>query len=292
MEKHLSNESIPDENSESIPDGDAEADEQPAQQAGGKFLTLSRSHHRALERQYLGSKAPAPKISDLEAQMAELKALYKQKFGEDCDAGEDAEADEQPVQQAGGKSLTPRRPHHRALERQYLGGGMGGVGAPAGDNTAGMLSGTVKGWVGNKGFGFVAPADGGDNLFCHRSVFEDGHALEIGSPVMYVAGWDDQKGKMAITKLAGAVGVGDKREKGTVKSWSEEKGFGFVESGNGGETVRRLYPSARADGQLLPRAAPYYTQQWDDQRGKIQAINVMGAAPGMKYNKRDVWGAA
>eukprot|EP00972_Heterocapsa_arctica_P094327 13910902-Heterocapsa_arctica.AAC.1 len=64
--------------------------------------------------------------------MAELKALYKQKFGEDCDAGDDAEADEQPVQQAGGKSLAPRRPHLK-----YLGGGMGGVGAPAGDNTAG-----------------------------------------------------------------------------------------------------------------------------------------------------------
>eukprot|EP00972_Heterocapsa_arctica_P006596 964768-Heterocapsa_arctica.AAC.1 len=83
-------------------DEDAEADEQPVQQSGGKFRTLSRSHHRTLEHQYLGSEAPAPKISDLEAQTDEVKAIYKQKFGEDCDADEDVATDEQPVQQTGG----------------------------------------------------------------------------------------------------------------------------------------------------------------------------------------------
>eukprot|EP00972_Heterocapsa_arctica_P005799 856994-Heterocapsa_arctica.AAC.1 len=87
--------------------------------------------------------------------------------------------------------------------------------APAGGNTAAMLSGTVvvwgkKAWGAPSGaqgsFGFVAPADGGDNLFCHRSVIQDCQTLGIGDPVMYVAGWDDMKGKMAITKLVRAVG--------------------------------------------------------------------------------------
>jgi cold shock CspA family protein len=117
-----------------------------------------------------------------------VKPLLLQNFWADLETDEECEAD--------------------AHMSSY--GGMGGVGAPAGGNTAAMMSGTVKRWIGKKGFGFVAPADGGDTLFCHRSVFEDGQALEIGAPVMYVAGLDDQKGKMAITKLVGAVGDGGK----------------------------------------------------------------------------------
>jgi hypothetical protein len=52
---------------------------------GGKFRTLSRTHHRMLERQYL--QKPAPDMSTLEAKLAEVKALYKQKYGEDIDEG-------------------------------------------------------------------------------------------------------------------------------------------------------------------------------------------------------------
>ena len=51
--------------------------------SGGRFQTLSRSHHKKLERAY-GQK-PAPELSALEAQLEEVKALYKQKHGEDVD---------------------------------------------------------------------------------------------------------------------------------------------------------------------------------------------------------------
>merc|ERR1719253_1970981 len=62
--------------------------------SGGKFRTLSATHHRMLEREYLPEgEVPPPKMSDLEAQMAEVKALYKQKFGEDLDANEDVDED-------------------------------------------------------------------------------------------------------------------------------------------------------------------------------------------------------
>ena len=54
--------------------------------AGGRFQTLSRSHHRKLGMAY-GQK-PAPELPALEAQMEEVKSPYKQKHGEDVDEEE------------------------------------------------------------------------------------------------------------------------------------------------------------------------------------------------------------
>merc|ERR1719253_1869409 len=100
---------------------------------GGKFRTLSATHHRMLEREYLPEgEVPPPKMSDLEAQMAEVKALYKQKFGEDLDADEDEDKDVDEdgtrwvktvgagCPSSGGKFRTLSATHHRMLEREYL----------------------------------------------------------------------------------------------------------------------------------------------------------------------------
>ena len=53
--------------------------------AGGRFQTLSRSHHRELERAY--GRKPAPELSALEAQRRS-KAHYRQKHGEDVNEEE------------------------------------------------------------------------------------------------------------------------------------------------------------------------------------------------------------
>eukprot|EP00420_Gonyaulax_spinifera_P035775 CAMPEP_0197871622 /NCGR_PEP_ID=MMETSP1439-20131203/1978_1 /TAXON_ID=66791 /ORGANISM="Gonyaulax spinifera, Strain CCMP409" /LENGTH=40 /DNA_ID= /DNA_START= /DNA_END= /DNA_ORIENTATION= len=37
-----------------------------------------------------------------------------------------------------------------------------------------MPSGTLKRWNDEKGFGFIQPQDGGDDLFCHVSGLLDG----------------------------------------------------------------------------------------------------------------------
>ena len=43
--------------------------------------------------------------------------------------------------------------------------------------------GTVRLWDFEKGYGFICPADGGQDLFCHRSAIEDGDALGEGFAV-------------------------------------------------------------------------------------------------------------
>mmetsp|Transcript_73035 Transcript_73035/g.101247 ORF Transcript_73035/g.101247 Transcript_73035/m.101247 type:complete len:868 (-) Transcript_73035:360-2963(-) len=99
-----------------------------------------------------------------------------------------------------------------------MGGGMGGMGG-GGGCTAGMSQGTVKAWFDEKGFGFVTPAEGGDDLFVHRHQLEDGQMLVPGATVMYESAWNVQKNKNAVTRLTGAA-------PGDGKGCGGGKGFG------------------------------------------------------------------
>ena len=63
------------------------------------------------------------------------------------------------------------------------GGGGGGVTGPPPE---GMTEGTAKRWNSEKGFGFISPNDGGDDLFCHFSQIKDGNALCEGTTVHFV----------------------------------------------------------------------------------------------------------
>jgi len=89
----------------------------------------------------------------------------------------------------------------------------------------GMLQGQVKAWFDDKGFGFVTPAEGGDDLFVHRRTLEDGQMLVPGATVMYESAWDVQKSKDAVTRLTGAA-PGDGKGYGGGKSFGGGKGKG------------------------------------------------------------------
>merc|ERR1712070_345858 len=63
--------------------------------------------------------------------------------------------------------------------------------APQHASTANKIQGTVKNWNDEKGFGFIDPIDGSENIFVHRAdvVGADGRpVLQKGMPVLYEVG--------------------------------------------------------------------------------------------------------
>ena len=69
-----------------------------------------------------------------------------------------------------------------------------------GDN--GKQTGKAMRWD-ERGWGFIKPDDGGEVLFCHYSVIEDGNALVEGAEVQFVKEFNDRKGKHMATKVTG-----------------------------------------------------------------------------------------
>jgi len=77
-------------------------------------------------------------------------------------------------------------------------GGYGGKGDYDGpsDFDGELLNGTVANFIEDRGFGFIAPDDGGDDVYCHFSSIQSSgfRTLSKGQPVQYGLG-TDSKGK-------------------------------------------------------------------------------------------------
>ena len=82
------------------------------------------------------------------------------------------------------------------------GGGGGGGGRPSGD-PAGVGAGTVKWFNPSKGFGFIQPDDGGQDVFVHISAVEQAglRGLNEGQQVAYDLEADRRSGKTSATNL-------------------------------------------------------------------------------------------
>jgi len=181
-----------------------------------------------------------------------------------------------------------------------MGAGMGG-GMAGGGGDGVMVSGTVKAWREDKGFGFITPADGGEDIFVHRVNLSDGGMLIQGSTVQYQAQWNAQKNKFQAGNVMGAVPQAGKggepgtqggagkgpspgaekgpMQNGTVKAWFEEKGFGFVIPSDGGEDVF-VHRTSLQDGMSLTQGAQVqYQVEWNQQKNKFQAATCYGASP-------------
>jgi cold shock CspA family protein len=64
-----------------------------------------------------------------------------------------------------------------------------------------------------RGFGFIKPSNGGEDLFCHVSAITDGNVLREGDMVEYEAEYDDRKGKNSQRNRAIKVTGGKKAER-------------------------------------------------------------------------------
>ncbi len=58
-----------------------------------------------------------------------------------------------------------------------------------------MATGTVKFFAQDKGFGFITPDDGGQDVFVHVSALGYGNSLREGDKVSYDVGQDRKTGK-------------------------------------------------------------------------------------------------
>ena len=83
------------------------------------------------------------------------------------------------------------RSRSRSRGRDDRGGGGGGGGD-------GKASGVACRWN-ERGFGFIKPDDGGDDLFCHVSQITDGNALSEGATVHFVKVFDERRGSYPVT---------------------------------------------------------------------------------------------
>merc|ERR1712216_904182 len=63
--------------------------------------------------------------------------------------------------------------------------------------------GTAVRWNNDRGFGFIQPQDGGDDIFCHFRSIQDGNGLREGSTVFYEEEYNDQKGKYNAANVTG-----------------------------------------------------------------------------------------
>mmetsp|Transcript_3538 Transcript_3538/g.10995 ORF Transcript_3538/g.10995 Transcript_3538/m.10995 type:complete len:144 (+) Transcript_3538:374-805(+) len=68
-----------------------------------------------------------------------------------------------------------------------------------------MQSGKVKVWYDEKGFGFLIPDNGGEDVFVHRHALTDGQCLVQGSPVTFKVEWNTQKNKYLASECFGAI---------------------------------------------------------------------------------------
>jgi CspA family cold shock protein len=126
-----------------------------------------------------------------------------------------------------------------------------------------MPQGTVKWFNAEKGFGFIEPDDGGQDVFAHFSaITDDGgyRSLEEGQRVEYSASPGDRGMQADSIQPLGGGGRpparDDRRQsaprdrgydraprggsggaQGTVRWFNAEKGFGFIEPDEGGDDV-------------------------------------------------------
>ena len=91
------------------------------------------------------------------------------------------------------RSPPRRRSRSRSRSRSPRSGGAGG---------ADVQTGVSLRWN-DRGFGFIKPDAGGEDVFCHVTSITDGNYLKEGSAVKYTLSYDDRKGKYRAENVTG-----------------------------------------------------------------------------------------
>ena len=105
-----------------------------------------------------------------------------------------------------------------------------------------MASGTVKFFNGNKGFGFISPNNGGEDVFVHISAVERAglSGLNDGDQVNFELEQDRRSGRMSATDLV-VTGAGDPSARSAPRAPRPDRfgggggGGGYGDRGGGGD---------------------------------------------------------
>jgi CspA family cold shock protein len=172
-----------------------------------------------------------------------------------------------------------------------------------------MATGTVKWFNASKGFGFIQPDDGGQDIFVHASALERAglHSLNEGDQVSFELEQDRRSGKTSAGNLVvtgqgaapaarpprsmeprrpafgggGGGGGGASRDAagsgtGTVKWFNTTKGFGFIQPDDGGGDVFVHISAVEQAGlrALNEGATVAFDLEADRRSGKTSAVNL------------------
>jgi len=164
-------------------------------------------------------------------------------------------------------------------------------------------SGTVKWFNSQKGYGFVTPTSGGEDLFVHQSEIkaEGFRTLNEGQHVNFdlveengkrkavnvttfgtgnAAKGDGKRsrGPAAPRKWPDGVDPSEGKQIGAVKWFNSEKGFGFIAPASGGDDLFVHQSAIHSPGFRSLMEGEEVEFKVVNERGKLKAIDVTGPA--------------
>jgi len=175
-----------------------------------------------------------------------------------------------------------------------------------------IAGGVALRWFSNKGYGFIKPDDGGEDLFCHFSSITDGKMLTEGAAVQFVKMFNEQNGRQQAVDVTGgcsdesgfdsisgggngggrmgggrgSVGGNGCRSgvtglpppgkvQGIAKKWTA-RGFGFIAPDDGGEDLFCHYSQIEDGNALQQGAVVHFVKEYDKVKGMDRAVQIVG----------------